>query len=219
MSRNSCLLWLGPGGREGFLGTTAGAGRRHLSAAGRSPARAGESPSSTGGCDNQSVPRPAGQAYRQEGVALLYRRVPRMALWAARRAGSGRIAQLVEQLTLNQRVAGSSPAAPTKPFKGLGSGSSPISREKTSRRSDFWRPYGRENAPPLARANASRAAARSNNTAIDVCCPLPRWSIVSGRDATGEEIALPLDAVLSFALAALGHFMIRFEDRLPASAR
>jgi hypothetical protein len=29
---------------------------------------------------------------------------------------SGRIAQLVEQLTLNQRVPGSSPGAPTKPF-------------------------------------------------------------------------------------------------------
>src|ERR1700757_5436817 len=32
---------------------------------------------------------------------------------------SGRIAQLVEQLTLNQRVPGSSPGAPTKPFKHL----------------------------------------------------------------------------------------------------
>src|SRR5262245_15899002 len=32
---------------------------------------------------------------------------------------SGRIAQLVEQLTLNQRVPGSSPGAPTKPFNDL----------------------------------------------------------------------------------------------------
>ena len=32
---------------------------------------------------------------------------------------AGRIAQLVEQLTLNQRVAGSSPAAPTKEIKEL----------------------------------------------------------------------------------------------------
>ena len=32
----------------------------------------------------------------------------------------GRIAQLVEQLTLNQRVAGSIPAAPTNKIKGLG---------------------------------------------------------------------------------------------------
>ena len=32
---------------------------------------------------------------------------------------SGRIAQLVEQLTLNQRVPGSSPGAPTNPFKDL----------------------------------------------------------------------------------------------------
>ena|GEM_PF-3407479 len=31
-----------------------------------------------------------------------------------RRGKSGRIAQLVEQLTLNQRVQGSSPCAPTK---------------------------------------------------------------------------------------------------------
>src|SRR5215470_10034747 len=33
------------------------------------------------------------------------------------RTRSGRIAQLVEQLTLNQRVPGSSPGAPTKLFK------------------------------------------------------------------------------------------------------
>ena len=32
---------------------------------------------------------------------------------------SGRIAQLVEQMTLNHRVPGSSPGAPTKPFKSL----------------------------------------------------------------------------------------------------
>jgi hypothetical protein len=31
----------------------------------------------------------------------------------------GRIAQLVEQLTLNQRAQGSSPCAPTNDFKGL----------------------------------------------------------------------------------------------------
>ena len=31
----------------------------------------------------------------------------------------GRIAQVVEQLTLNQRVVGSSPTAPTKDFKDL----------------------------------------------------------------------------------------------------
>src|SRR5689334_8060922 len=35
------------------------------------------------------------------------------------RTRSGRIAQLVEQLTLNQRVPGSSPGAPTNPFKDL----------------------------------------------------------------------------------------------------
>ena len=31
----------------------------------------------------------------------------------------GRIAQVVEQLTLNQRVVGSSPTAPTNDFKNL----------------------------------------------------------------------------------------------------
>ena len=36
---------------------------------------------------------------------------------------SGRIAQLVEQLTLNQRVPGSSPGAPTKSFKQYQNGS------------------------------------------------------------------------------------------------
>jgi hypothetical protein len=35
------------------------------------------------------------------------------------RAGSGRIAQLVEQMTLNHRVPGSSPGAPTKLFKNF----------------------------------------------------------------------------------------------------
>src|SRR5262249_52612498 len=35
------------------------------------------------------------------------------------RYGTGRIAQLVEQLTLNQRVPGSSPGAPTKLFRHL----------------------------------------------------------------------------------------------------
>jgi hypothetical protein len=36
-----------------------------------------------------------------------------------RRHGLGRIAQLVEQLTLNQRVQGSSPCAPTITFSNL----------------------------------------------------------------------------------------------------
>ena len=38
---------------------------------------------------------------------------------AERPSWDGRIAQVVEQLTLNQRVVGSSPTAPTKDFKGL----------------------------------------------------------------------------------------------------
>jgi hypothetical protein len=43
----------------------------------------------------------------------------RRPLAKAFRAGSGRIAQLVEQMTLNHRVPGSSPGAPTKLFKHL----------------------------------------------------------------------------------------------------
>src|SRR5262249_56544623 len=45
------------------------------------------------------------------GNSLCYRTQP---LRGLRRRHSGRIAQLVEQLTLNQRVPGSSPGAPTK---------------------------------------------------------------------------------------------------------
>jgi hypothetical protein len=43
----------------------------------------------------------------------------RPALAKAFPAGSGRIAQLVEQMTLNHRVPGSSPGAPTKLFKDI----------------------------------------------------------------------------------------------------
>src|ERR1700694_308747 len=43
----------------------------------------------------------------------------RRPLAKAFRAGSGRIAQLVEQMTLNHRVPGSSPGAPTNLFKHL----------------------------------------------------------------------------------------------------
>src|SRR5262249_53624154 len=60
------------------------------------------------------------KANRDQAWALGHR--ARAPLLSTRREGSGirapsrtgRIAQLVEQLTLNQRVAGSSPAAPTK---------------------------------------------------------------------------------------------------------
>ena len=44
---------------------------------------------------------------------------PRSESWQIS-AACGRIAQLVEQLTLNQRVLGSSPSAPTNLFNGLG---------------------------------------------------------------------------------------------------
>ena len=50
---------------------------------------------------------PQYSGYRQAGTALLNPRLFR------RSPASGRIAQLVEQLTLNQRVPGSSPGAPT----------------------------------------------------------------------------------------------------------
>jgi hypothetical protein len=43
----------------------------------------------------------------------------RVSWWKCLTAWLGRIAQLVEQLTLNQRVQGSSPCAPTNLFKGL----------------------------------------------------------------------------------------------------
>jgi hypothetical protein len=46
---------------------------------------------------------------------------------------TGRIAQLVEQLTLNQRVPGSSPGAPTNDFKSLcPSGTKPVSEKVMS---------------------------------------------------------------------------------------
>ena len=48
----------------------------------------------------------------QPGGALIDRPLPARTMG---RAGEGRIAQLVEQLTLNQRVVGSSPTAPTNP--------------------------------------------------------------------------------------------------------
>ena len=47
----------------------------------------------------------------QPGGALIDRPLPARTVG---RAGQGRIAQLVEQLTLNQRVVGSNPTAPTK---------------------------------------------------------------------------------------------------------
>ena len=50
------------------------------------------------------------------GVALLNDALLRRLF---RTQASGRIAQLVEQMTLNHRVPGSSPGAPTKPFKSL----------------------------------------------------------------------------------------------------
>ena len=44
----------------------------------------------------------------------------------------GRIAQVVEQLTLNQRVVGSSPTAPTKEIKGLRAKSSHFASSATA---------------------------------------------------------------------------------------
>src|SRR5262249_61187887 len=60
------------------------------------------------------------------GNPLCYRTPPAR---PARAKISGRIAQLVEQLTLNQRVPGSSPGAPTNKIKDLGE-----KRERPQRR-------------------------------------------------------------------------------------
>ena len=53
----------------------------------------------------------AGRSLHDTGAFPRYRE--------SRKNGSGRIAQLVEQLTLNQRVLGSSPSASTISFKDL----------------------------------------------------------------------------------------------------
>src|SRR5215218_3503875 len=63
-----------------------------------------------------------GRSPRGKGLALVPR--GRVLEWrrrgqAAGVTGFGRIAQLVEQLTLNQRVPGSSPGAPTNQFNHL----------------------------------------------------------------------------------------------------
>jgi hypothetical protein len=61
------------------------------------------------------------------GNSLCYRTQP---LWGPPRWRFGRIAQLVEQLTLNQRVPGSSPGAPTNKIKDIANGA--IGRSRAS---------------------------------------------------------------------------------------
>ena len=60
-------------------------------------------------------------------------------------AAWGRVAQLAEQLTLNQRVRGSSPRAPTNEIKGLGCYGltpfcikSPLSHRQNPLRAQMW---------------------------------------------------------------------------------
>src|SRR5208283_4996123 len=70
----------------------------------------------------------------------------------------GRIAQLVEQLTLNQRVQGSSPCAPTIEIKGLGRYCAP--------RRIFWTSLRRPIAQPgeVASYDLSRAPVKRRRT-------------------------------------------------------
>ena len=114
----------------GIMATTAMAGRAGITAAGapNGSSRRGvrsievvEKPLDSGGfsasgrpADGLGItPRLAGH----RGIALLNDALLRRLF----PAGSGRIAQLVEQMTLNHRVPGSSPGAPTNPFKHLAS--------------------------------------------------------------------------------------------------
>ena len=109
------------------------------------------------------------------------------AAWALNWPGDGCIAQLVEQLTLNQRVAGSSPATPTNQVKDL----------VDFRNRDLWRlrefcgtPTGwnRENDQlDLPRASSAHAVRRGDEArqlgGRVVCC--------DPRGAMPEEI-LPI---------------------------
>jgi hypothetical protein len=82
-----------------------------LRAAGRHPAALACIPAICAILPSQSRRRLTLPASLDSPAALCYT-TPARAF--ARDLGYGRIAQLVEQLTLNQRVAGSSPAAPAK---------------------------------------------------------------------------------------------------------
>jgi hypothetical protein len=112
----------------GIVATTAMAGRAGIRAAGvpGGSSRRGirsievhDKPPDSGGFSALTLPadglgitpRLAGH----RGIALLNDALLRRLF----PAGSGRIAQLVEQMTLNHRVPGSSPGAPTKHFKHL----------------------------------------------------------------------------------------------------
>ena len=85
-----------PPRRGPFRGLQA-AGFRRLFASG--PATCGKNPPTCWTLGGRFAKRPASEGFPGQG--------------------SGRIAQLVEQLTLNQRVPGSSPGAPTKQNKDL----------------------------------------------------------------------------------------------------
>ena len=81
---------------------------------------------------------------------------------------SGRIAQLVEQLTLNQRVPGSSPGAPTNPFKDLADQmlDGTQSRSASTLR---WLAVSRRPEPVYSRSVTSNPRKESSNAYRDNC--------------------------------------------------
>jgi hypothetical protein len=101
------------------------------------------------------------------GIALLNDALSRR---LAGLKASGRIAQLVEQLTLNQRVPGSSPGAPTKLFNSLGT-----SRESRSDRRSAAIPTNRL---PLF---APRDASSCPKLAVCACA----WHMSGAASTTG----------------------------------
>jgi hypothetical protein len=82
----------------------------------------------SGSCADPIGGRKAHRLAGHRGVALLNDALLR---WPFSGSLSGRIAQLVEQLTLNQRVPGSSPGAPTKVFSDL----APLPKSHSDKRS------------------------------------------------------------------------------------
>ena len=93
------------------------------------------------------------------------------------RTSGGRIAQLVEQLTLNQRVAGSSPAAPTNQINGLA-------------KNGFIRPRPNTHRVPTARDFAGQRPPHQRRQYCGSAQPFDRSRSVS-RAATSAGISRP----------------------------
>ena len=105
--------------------------------------------------------------------------------WKCLTSWLGRIAQLVEQLTLNQRVQGSSPCAPTNHFNGLGPPRTSNSDNQTawySGRSAFSALRSRSCSPAFCGAWQSTIVGRHQVT--------PRY--LPGLDAVSGTASLPL---------------------------